>query len=60
MSKPALQAYESQAIDLHHWLLVLCNWKIYKSITIVDLYSSFIDAGRLLRTFYVSSEVRGE
>ena len=42
------QAYESWSIVLCHWKLVLRQWKIYKSIIVMDLHCPFIDARWLL------------
>lgn len=33
--------YESRVIDLHHYKIVMCHWKICTSIVEVDLYLFF-------------------
>jgi len=45
-----LQVYESRAIDLSHWEIVMCQCKIFKSIKMIDLHMALIDAKRLPKT----------
>jgi hypothetical protein len=47
-------------LHLHHWKLVLCNWKICKSTTMINLHWPFINMGWLHRTHMLVVHVAWE